>query len=486
MLLTKEVTTKISGNVTYYYINNNIDVEFNQLIKLDINKLNPNSHIIVDAVCDVCGKEVKVQYRRYNQSIKKGGYYTCSSACSKEKKENYFLEKYGEKTPFKSEVIKEKIKKTFQEKYGEEHFRKSDIWRSENVTKEVEKRKKTIFDIFLRENNVVVGQTESEFLVKCDIHGINPITKKIFSNRKRIKTELCPICKPINSNVSGKETLLFKLINELYCGKIVQNFKIERQEIDIYIPELNLGFEFNGLFWHSELYKPNDYHQNKTVLCEKNGIRLIHIYEDDFDNKLEIIKSLIKNILGYSTKIPARKTEVRMLNTQEIKKFLEKNHLQGYTPSSINLGLYYESNLVSVMSFSKMRGIFRNKKQDNNYELVRFCNILDTSVIGGASKMFNHFIRNYNPNSVMSYCDISWATGRVYENMGMKLIGITKPNYYYIINHNRESRIKYQKHKLVKDGFDIKKTESQIMLERGYYRIYNSGNKKFIYTKNPS
>jgi hypothetical protein len=127
MLLTKEVTTKISGNVTYYYINNNIDVEFNQLIKLDINKLNPNSHIIVDAVCDVCGKEVKVQYRRYNQSIKKGGYYTCSSACSKEKKENYFLEKYGEKTPFKSEVIKEKIKKTFQEKYGEEHFRKSDI-----------------------------------------------------------------------------------------------------------------------------------------------------------------------------------------------------------------------------------------------------------------------------------------------------------------------------------------------------------------------
>ena len=221
-------------------------------------------------------------------------------------------------------------------------------------------------------------------------------------------------------------------------------------------------------------------------MCEKNGIRLIHIYEDDFDNKLEIIKSLIKNILGYSTKIPARKTEVRMLNTQEIKKFLEKNHLQGYTPSSINLGLYYESNLVSVMSFSKMRGIFRNKKQDNNYELVRFCNILDTSVIGGASKMFNHFIRNYNPNSVMSYCDISWATGRVYENMGMKLIGITKPNYYYIINHNRESRIKYQKHKLVKDGFDIKKTESQIMLERGYYRIYNSGNKKFIYTKNPS
>lgn len=485
MLLTKEVTTKISGNVTYYYIKNNINVEFNKLIKLDINQLNPNSHIIVDAVCDVCGKEVKVQYRRYNKSMKNGGYYCCSSTCSKRKREKYFLENYGEKTPFNCKTIKEKIKKTFQEKYGVEHFRKSDVWKSENSIKEVEKRKKTMFDIFLNENNNVVGQTDSEFLIECDIHGINPISKKIFSNRKKIKTELCPICKPIDPNVSGKEILLFKLISELYNGKIIQNFKVERQEIDIYIPELNLGFEFNGLYWHSELYKSNNYHQNKTFLCEKNGIRLVHIYEDDFDNKLDIIKSLIRNMLGDSTKIPARKTEVKFIDTKEIKKFLEKNHLQGYAPSSINLGLFYESNLVSVMSFSKLRGIFKNKKQDKKYELVRFCNILDTSVIGGASKLFNHFIRNYIPDSVISYCDISWATGRVYENMGMKLIGITKPSYYYIINHIRENRIKYQKHKLIKNGFDVKKTESQIMLERGYCRIFNSGNKKFIYTKNP-
>ena len=276
------------------------------------------------------------------------------------------------------------------------------------------------------------------------------------------------------------------MISELYSGKIIQSFKIDRQEIDIYIPELNLGFEFNGLFWHSELYKSNEYHQNKTFLCEKNGIRLIHVYEDDFDNKLDIIKSLIKNILGKSIKIPARKTVIKILNTREIKNFLEKNHLQGYTPSSINIGLYYENNLVSVMSFSKLRGIFRNKSQDNSYELVRFCSILDTSVIGGASKLFNYFLRNYNPDNVISYCDISWATGRVYENMGMKLIGITKPNYFYVINQSRENRIKYQKHKLVKSGYDPKKTESQIMLERGFYRIYNSGNKKFIHTKNPS
>ena len=86
MLITKELELKISGNVYHFYKKNNIHVEKNKINKLPIELVNPQSHLIVDAKCDVCDKEVKIQYRRYNQSLNRGGYYTCSSKCAKEKR----------------------------------------------------------------------------------------------------------------------------------------------------------------------------------------------------------------------------------------------------------------------------------------------------------------------------------------------------------------------------------------------------------------
>jgi hypothetical protein len=218
MLLTKTLKLRITGNVCQYYRNNNIDVEFNKYNELPINLVNPQSHIIVDAVCDVCGKEVKIQYRRYNQSISRGGYYACSSACNKDKREKTSLERYGEKNQFKSENFKEKYKQTNLLKWGTEHFRSSDKWRNTFGDSEVKKRKDTIFKQFLIDNPQVVDQGEKHFIIKCDIHGQSKIPKGLFTNRKIIKTELCCECNPIESNVSGKEILLFKLISELYGG----------------------------------------------------------------------------------------------------------------------------------------------------------------------------------------------------------------------------------------------------------------------------
>ena len=98
MLITKNLKIRIAGNVCDYYRKNNIDVTFNKDNDLPIELINPQSHLIVDAICDVCGKEVKIQYRRYNQSISRGGYYTCSSICGKEKRNNTNLKKYGERS----------------------------------------------------------------------------------------------------------------------------------------------------------------------------------------------------------------------------------------------------------------------------------------------------------------------------------------------------------------------------------------------------
>lgn len=482
MLLTKTLKLRITGNVCEYYKNNNIDVKFNEYNELPIELINPKSHMIVDAICDVCNKEVKIQYRRYNQSLSKGGYYTCSAKCGKSKTEKTFLDKYGSKSIFKTDVFKEKTKQTNIKNWGSEHFRTSDKWKNYNGGNEIKKRKETIFKQFLTDNPQVVGQNEKSFIVKCDIHGQSEIPKSLYSNRKIMKTEICCECNPINNNISGKEILLYKLISKFYSGEIIQSFKINRKEIDIYIPELKIGFEFNGLRWHSELFTENNSHINKTKMCEENGIRLIHIFEDDFDYKQDIVKSIIGNVFNMSDKIYARNTEIKLIDNKEIvKEFLNKNHLQGFVNTNINYGLYYGGDLVTMMTFMKTRKILDKTSKGAEYELVRFCNKVGTSVIGGASKLFKRFIKDYEPKSILSYCDISWANGNLYKNLGFELVGVTKPNYHYIVDGKRQNRINYQKHKLVKQGYNKDLTEVEIMMDLGHYRIFNCGNEKYLY-----
>jgi hypothetical protein len=209
---------------------------------------------------------------------------------------------------------------------------------------------------------------------------------------------------------------------------------------------------------------------------------LIHIFEYDFDFKNDIVSSIVKNAINLSDKIFARKTIIKKIKDKSVvKDFLTKNHLQGFVNTNINYGLYYNDELVSLMTFMKTRKVLNKNGDENEYELIRFCNKLNTTVIGGASKLFNKFLNEYEPSSVLSYCDLSWGTGVLYENLGFINDGDTKPNYFYVINGKKENRINYQKHKLVKQGYDPNLTESQIMNGLGYYRIYNCGNRKYLY-----
>ena len=300
--------------------------------------------------------------------------------------------------------------------------------------------------------------------------------------------ELCTICNPINSSISDKENKLLNFIKENYDNQIIINSKniINPYELDIYLPDLKLSFEFNGIYWHSELYKTNDYHNIKTNLCLEQGIQLIHIYEDDWEFKQEIVKSLILNKLNKTkNKIYARKTEVKEITDNKIiKEFLFNNHIQGNVNSSIKIGLFNENELVSLMTFGKFRKPLNSKSLNNNeYEMLRFCNKLNTNVIGGASKLFKYFIRKYNPVKIISYADRSYSNGNLYKQLGFQLQHITEPNYYYVIGHKKYNRFNFRKDILVKQGFDKNKSEHEIMLERKIYRIFNSGNYKFIYNK---
>lgn len=246
-------------------------------------------------------------------------------------------------------------------------------------------------------------------------------------------------------------------------------------ELDIYIASHKLAIEFDGLYWHSELYKPNNYHLNKTDLCESNGIQLIHIFEDEWLLKRDIVESRIRNILGLTTdKIYGRKTIVKEILNIDSNSFLSKNHLQGGTNASIRLGLYYNNVLVSVMTFNKPRlGIGTSY---DGYELTRFANKLNTSVIGGADKLLSYFIKRYKPNLIVSYADRRWSQGGLYEKLNFIENNKNEPNYWYIIGNVRKHRFGFRKHKLKDEGFDtINKTEHQIMLDRKIYRIYDCG-----------
>ena len=398
----------------------------------------------------------------------------------KEKQQDTNLFKYKTKFSFLNEDVKNKIKITNLEKYGVDHpFKNDDIKLKIQLSKFLNMINKyedyKIIDINDKNYHIYCNRCNSDFF----------IDSQNFRNRIKYKTELCTLCNPINSYAnSGYEIQLQDFI-KLYLN-CVQNSKkiIPPYELDIYISELRIAFEFNGVYWHNELNKPNNYHLIKTEECEKQGIQLIHIYEDHWLYKQEIVKSMILNKLNKTpNKIYARKCKIKeVVDNKLVRDFLENNHIQGFIGSKIKIGLYYNNELVSLMTFGDRR-IAMGKKSTNQdeYELLRFCNKLNTNVIGGSSKLFKYFINNYKPKEITTYADRSFSQGKLYEILGFKFDSKTQPNYYYVFDGIRYHRFNFRKDVLVKEGYDPNKTEHEIMLERNIYRIYDSGNLKFKY-----
>lgn len=254
-------------------------------------------------------------------------------------------------------------------------------------------------------------------------------------------------------------------------------------ELDLYLPDYKIGIEYNGLYWHSEKRgKHQNYHLEKTEKCLSKGIRLIHIFSDEWLTKKEIIKSRLINIFKLDKdKIYARNCEIIELDKKTKSTFLNQNHLQGNDKSSIYYGLSYNKEIVSVITFGKLRKVLGNKTtNDDEYELYRYCS---RNVIGGFSKLLKHFIKTHNPKKIITYANRNWSPSDdfcFYSNNGFNLVGLTKPNYSYTKRYDfREHRFNYRKDKLIKLGYDKSKTEEQIMFELGYDRIWDTGNIKY-------
>lgn len=310
--------------------------------------------------------------------------------------------------------------------------------------------------------------------IVCSKHGV-------FEQRPNdhlVKKNGCPKCKYIRSN---KEIELYNFIKTLNINCTNNANVISPKTLDIYLPNYNLAIEFNGLLHHSELRKPNDYHYNKTKLCNSLGIELIHVWEDDWEFKKEIVKSIIKNKLKITENtIHARKCKIVEINHSVAKEFYNNNHIQSScNPAQHNIALYVQDNIVSCMSFSN-NASNRGAKQ---WELIRFCNKINYNVVGGANKLFKYFINKYKVNNITSYSNNDYFNGNLYEKLGFKFIKELKPDYKTIYKKRRTSKQFSRKSNLIKlfPNSDINNTEHKICLDNKLYRIYDAGKKKWGY-----
>jgi very-short-patch-repair endonuclease len=299
---------------------------------------------------------------------------------------------------------------------------------------------------------------------------------------KRIENE-----KGLFKGISKAEKELLSFIKSQYKGRIISNDieLLEGKEIDIYLPDLNLAIEFNGTYYHSDLFKKDkQYHLKKTKECNALGVKLIHIWDSDWVFKKDIIKSILKNQLKLTTdRIYARKCIIKPISNVESVKFLKENHLQGNAVCKYSLGLFYKEQLVSVMTFSKLRKNLKQNNIEGHFELLRFCNKLNINIIGGASKLFKYFIKEHNPIKIVSYANRDWSDGGLYKKLNMNSLPSTTPGYHWYKSKIKYNRFNFRKDLLVKQGEDPNLTEYEIMLKNGFYKVWNTGNLKFEWNR---
>jgi hypothetical protein len=395
------------------------------------------------------------------------------------------LKKFGVEYPFQSQEIQEKGKQTRLKKYGS-------IYPLQN--KELnDKSKQTRIQNHINNSDIIIDRIENFdgkfFKCKCPHPECNKCNEKEFIIpydkyfvRNYENRELCVVLCPGNTNKGTTIELFIRDILDKYNVFYETNNKsiLNGKELDIFIPEHNIAIECNGIYWHS--LKDSNYHYNKWKKCREIGIKLLSFWEDQILNKPNIVESILLHNLGlYQRKIYARKCNIKIVSNSDALKFLNDNHLQGYVNSSIRVGLYYGDELVSLMAFGKKRGSLGNKGKQNDWELYRFCNKLNTSIAGGASKLLKYFINNYHPNSIESFSSNDISNGELYKTLGFSYLSITKHSYWYIDKDmNRYHRFKFRKSELVKNGENPSESEFEIMKAKGYYRIYDSGQTKYI------
>ena len=264
------------------------------------------------------------------------------------------------------------------------------------------------------------------------------------------------------------------------------------KEIDILCGDT--GIEFNGCLQHTEWFggKDKHYHLSKTEGAIDKGYRLIHIFEDEYFYHKDIVLSKILHILGVHNNIPsiyARKCIVNEISAGEAETFLEKNHIQGFSGAGVYLGAFYEGKLIAVMTFRHA------SKDTKEWELTRFATDSKYRCVGVGGKLFNYFVKKYDPSLVKSFADRRWTIdyeNNLYTKLGFKYAGFTSPDYkYYNLKDNKPQRFHkfgFRKQRLISkfgNSYELTMdmTETEMAKALGYDRIWDCGLIKYVWTK---
>lgn len=427
--------------------------------------------------------------RMYAKNIEKYGTpYPTQTDEVKQKISDTCQERYGSNSYLTSDIGKAKIEASMQDKYNVSSFSQSEEWHKHTM---LDSSKYSAFLEFKQDvRNFILTKftstpTLSDIAKVTGVH-INTVGQYVLNNN----------CSDIVNYVySQMEHEVYTMLSSYDDSMIIERNTrnvITPYELDIYLPEYQVAIECNPTSTHNStkgIYD-NDglhyrYHKMKSDLCEKQGIFLFHIFGYDWTNRREIIESMLLNLIHKTpTTIYARKTEVREVDSITARQFLTENHRQGYANGKIRYGLYYNDELVSLMTFGKMRHTIGIDKSslDDCYELVRFCNKINTNVVGGASKLFKYFIKHHNPTQIRSFSDKAHTRGNLYEILGFTKVRESEPGYVWVdgttdIAYHRMNAQKSNIQKFLHDNtLDIDNlTEKQIMESHGYVRVYDCG-----------
>lgn len=369
------------------------------------------------------------------------------------------IKKYGVETPFAVKEVREKSKKTMLEKYGVEYTAQS---------LELQKKmQKTTLQKYKKKNYVETNEFQAKSLQTC-------LEKYGVEHPCQISQCIEALEKAVGHSKPEKE---FANLLEKYDIVYEQEYTLRGFKYDFkvnnYLFEINPSGTHNvtfGLFGKKP--KSKNYHYTKHVVAKEFNFRCIHIF--DWDNEEKIIKTFLVE----KERVYARKCEIKGVSVNEAKQFLNENHLQGYANDLIRLGLYYNNELVEIMTFAKPR---YNKKYD--YEIIRLCAI--KNVVGGAQRLLSEFIKMYNPKNIISYCDLSKFDGNVYRQLGFKSINKPQPSKHW---YNLKTGQHITDNLLRQKGFDqLFKTNygkgtsnEDLMRESGFVEIFDCGQLTFL------
>lgn len=428
----------------------------------------------------ICNPDILAKIKATN--IERYGVENCQQNVDiKEKTKLTSIERYGGQGNG-SNILKKKYISTCENLYGVDNAAKS------NIVKEKISNSRRKHEI--NTHKYIIGYIDSDKLIckcRCPHKECNKCEEKTFeiestllANRLSHNIEICTKLLEYNPLTSKYE---------LYLCDFLDRYNIEYQrsvrdviskELDIYIPSKNIAIEFNGVYWHSDETKPNNYHIKKWKECKEKGIQLISIWEDQYLTKIDIVKSLLLNKLGVcKNKIYARKCILKEVSSKDASQFYKNNHIQGKCSANIHYGLYYNDELVSMMSFGK-RSLGKNF--NNDWELIRYCSKINTVIVGGTSKLFNKFIKDHNPETIISWSSNDISDGKMYKMLGFKLENESSSYWYVSNNMKRYHRVNFSKQNLIKKGLiteDDKRTEKEITEQLGFKRIFDTGQTKW-------